>query len=103
MFVDLGAEQLLGADKDDQFIAVEIKSFVGASNIADLEKALGQYALYRAVLTERDPQRQLYVAVPQAIIYDIFEEPLGQLLLSKQIVQVLGFDPDTEEVTQWLR
>lgn len=102
MYVDLGAEQLLGAAKGDRFIAVEIKSFVGASDMADLEKALGQYAVYRAVLAERDPQRQLYIAVPQAVIHDIFEEPLGQLLLNKQLLQVIGFDPDTEELVQWL-
>lgn len=102
MYVDLGAEQLLAAAKDDRFIAVEIKSFVGASDMADLEKALGQYALYRAVLAEREPQRRLYLAVPQAVIRDIFEEPLGKLLLDKQLVQVIGFDPDTEEIVQWL-
>jgi hypothetical protein len=41
LFVDLGAERLLAADKDDQKIAVEVKSFSGASEIDDLEKALG--------------------------------------------------------------
>ncbi|WP_199317366.1 element excision factor XisH family protein [Planktothricoides raciborskii] len=43
LFVDLGAEKLITAEKDHQKIAVEIKSFIGKSRIDDLEKALGQY------------------------------------------------------------
>ena len=45
VYVDLGAEQLLAAEKHGQKIAVEIKSFVGRSDVDDLEKALGQYLL----------------------------------------------------------
>lgn len=41
LFVDLGAERLIAAEKDTQKIAVEIKSFVGASVMKDLEEALG--------------------------------------------------------------
>jgi XisH protein len=41
LYVDLGAEQLIAAENTEQKIAVEIKSFVGRSDIDDLEKALG--------------------------------------------------------------
>jgi hypothetical protein len=37
----LGAEQLIGAEKDIQKIAVEIKSFRRASEMKDLEEAVG--------------------------------------------------------------
>lgn len=39
LFIDLGAEQLIAAQKAERKIAVEIKSFVGKSDIDDLEKA----------------------------------------------------------------
>jgi len=55
VYVDLGAEQLLAAEKRGQKIAVEIKSFVGRSDVDDLEKALGQYLLYQDILAQRDP------------------------------------------------
>jgi len=42
LYVDLGAEQLIAAEKKEKKIAVEIKSFVGSSVVADLEQALGQ-------------------------------------------------------------
>jgi hypothetical protein len=59
LFVDLGAERLLAADKEGQKIAVEVKSFSGSSEIDDLEKALGQFTLYHDVLEEREPDRRL--------------------------------------------
>ena len=63
VYVDLGAEQLLAAEKHGQKIAVEIKSFVGRSDVDDLEKALGQYLLYHDILVQREPDRILYLAV----------------------------------------
>jgi hypothetical protein len=102
MYVDLGAERLIGAEKGKQKIAIEIKSFLGDSPIADLERALGQYILYQTVLEEREPDRSLYLAVPQRILQDIFEEPLGKLLLKKNLTQVIGFDPQKEVIILWL-
>lgn len=102
MYVDLGAERLLAAEKAGQRIAVEIKSFVGASEMDDLEKAIGQYIVYHTVLAERDPHRTLYLAVSHDVLRDVFEEPLGQLLLKNHLVQVIGFDPQTEVIITWL-
>jgi hypothetical protein len=100
--VDLGAERLVAAENSGQRIAVEIKSFVGLSLMNDLEKAIGQYALYRAILMEREPDRVLYLAVPQDIMRDLFEEPLGQLLLKNQLARVVSFDPLAEEIVKWI-
>ena len=55
MYVDLGAEQLLAAEKTGRRIAVEVKSFVGASEMDDLEKAIGQYIVYRSVMGKTEP------------------------------------------------
>ena len=102
VYVDLGAERLLAAEKGTQRIAVEVKSFLGPSDMQDLEHALGQFVLYRTLLAQREPDRALYLAVPHLVVQTIFEQPLGQLLLQQGIVQVLGFDPTTAEVKQWL-
>ncbi len=102
MYVDLGAERLLAAEKANQRIAVEIKSFVGPSDIADLEQALGQYILYHDVLEEIEPDRILYLAVPQAKLDTLFAEPVGDLLVRKGRARLIGFRPDTEEITRWI-
>lgn len=46
LFVDLGAEQMLAAERETEKIAVEIKSFTRPSEMKDLEDALGQFVLY---------------------------------------------------------
>jgi XisH protein len=102
LFVDLGAERLLAADKGDQKIAVEIKSFTGASDIDDLEKALGQFILYHDILEEREPDRSLYLAVPRKVQDDLFQEPIGELLLKRERVQLLVFDPEAGVIVQWI-
>ena len=50
LFVGFGAEKVLAAEKKGRKIAVEVKSFVGLSEIEDLKNALGQYVLYRNAL-----------------------------------------------------
>jgi len=98
LYVDLGAERLLAAEKAERQIAVEIKSFAGMSQMNDLEKAIEQYIVYQAILAEREPQRELYLAVPRDIMRDLFEEPLGKLLLGKHLVRVFGFDTQKEVI-----
>jgi hypothetical protein len=44
--VDLAAERLIAADRDGEKIAVEIKSFLNPSAIADFHQALGQFLSY---------------------------------------------------------
>ena len=102
LYVDLGAERLLAAEKAGLKIAVEIKSFVGDSDVDDLEKAIGQYIVYRTVLSEREPDRVMYLAVPQQILRDVFREPLGNLVLENRLVQVIGFDKQMEVIVEWL-
>lgn len=102
LYVDLGAERLLAAEKAGQRIAVEIKSFVGQSEVDDLEKALGQFVLYGAILAEREPDRTLFLAVPHEVLVDLFDEPIGQIVMKHQAIHVLGYDPQAEEITRWI-
>src|SRR5437016_2369868 len=67
VFVDIGAERMIAAEKGLTKIAVEIKSFVGISAIHELEVAVGQFAFYRSLLKRIEPNRKLYLAVPVAI------------------------------------
>jgi hypothetical protein len=102
MYVDLGAERLLAAEKAGQKIAVEVKSFVSPSDMDDLEKALGEYVLYHDVLAERDPDRVLYLAVPKEVLLEVFEEPIGQLFLKNHRVRLIIFGPQQEVIVKWI-
>jgi XisH protein len=102
LFVDLGAERLLAADKDGRKIAVETKSFLGTSEVADLEKALGQYILYREILEEDESERLIYLAVSGDVYEDLFLEPIGQLLLRRQRLRLIVFNPEKGVIIQWI-
>jgi len=102
VFVDLGAEQLLAAEKQERKIAVEVKSFIGASVTNDLENALGQYILYQDVLLRTEPDRYLYLAVHEEAFFKAFDDALGKLLLENKRIQLIVFDPDTEAILRWI-
>ncbi|GBE92581.1 fatty-acid oxidation protein subunit alpha [Nostoc cycadae WK-1] len=59
----MGAERLIAAQRDQEKIAVEIKSFLAPSNLSEFHTALGQFLNYRIVLREKQPERELYLAV----------------------------------------
>lgn len=102
LFVDLGLTKLIAAKKGEQKIAVEIKSFTNPSMIADLEQALGQYLIYRAILEEVEPDCLLYLAIRQPTYQSIFSEPIGQLVLQKYQINLLVCDTQKEEIVQWI-
>lgn len=48
--IDLGAEQVFVAQKNNIQIAIEVKSFAAASVVYEFHQAIGQYVHYRMVL-----------------------------------------------------
>ena len=103
VYVDLAAELPIAAERDGQRIAVEVKSFSGASNIRELELAVGQFVLYREILVRMDAQRQLYLAVTISIYETLFQEPIGQLMIETQSLRLLIFDPAIGRINRWIR
>jgi len=65
-------------------IAVKNKSFIGDSPVTDLENALGQYILYYDILTRLETERRLYLAIRQETCSELFQEPIGKILLENQ-------------------
>lgn len=82
-------------------IAVEVKSFLGPSVVADLEDAVGQFLIYHDLLDRLHPERHLYLAVTEATYQNVFDDPLGQLLLQNRRLQLLVFDPHEEVIRLW--
>lgn len=102
LYVDLGAEDMtIGAARSGCKIAVEIKSFLSASVLTDLERALGQHTLYRAVLRELHPDRKLYLAVPARAYDGILSERLGELIVQTEQIALVVFDEQEEKITRW--
>ncbi len=72
--VDLTAEKLLVATRDNQKIAVEVKSFISPSNISDFHTALGQFLNYRDAFAIVEPDRELFLAVRLPVYETFFQK-----------------------------
>lgn len=59
-YIDLGAEKLIAAERNNEKIAVEIKSFINPSSLTDFHLAIGQFLNYRVALKVREPERANY-------------------------------------------
>lgn len=102
LYVDLGAENtLLGAEKYGEKIAVEIKCFLGVSLINQFHEAMGQAWNYKVVLEEQQPDRVLYLAVPEDIYEEFFTRRLAKMSVSRMQLKLLVFNPLTEEIVSW--
>lgn len=101
MYVDLGAEKIIAAEKEGQKIAVEIKSFLGASTISEFHLALGQFINYRYALEAVDPERCLYLAVPLPIYEEFFNLSFIQVVVQRSQLNLLIYDVEKEEIVQW--
>jgi len=102
MYVDLGASLLLAAEKEEVKIAVELKSFTSPSPINDLENAVGQYIVYHDVLEKTNPERTLYLAVDVKPYNGIFSEPIGQLMVENQRLNLVVFNKSEEVILKWI-
>jgi hypothetical protein len=99
--IDLAAEKVFAAEREGQKIAVEIKSFLKPSNITDFHAALGQFLNYRLALKIREPERNLFLAVPTDIWDSFFQEPFIQEAVQEYKVKLVVYNPVEETIVTW--
>ena len=100
--IDLAAEELLGAEREGQKIAVEIKSFISPSNVSEFHTALGQFLNYRDALEKIDPERKIYLAVRVPIYETFFQRKFIISSVAKYQLQLIIYDVEQEVISQWL-
>jgi XisH protein len=101
--IDLGAEKILAAEKENLKIAVEIKSFVGNSFIYDFHHALGQYVNYKLALRKKEPERVLYLGITQEIFDTYFDSPAVLEAIIEVEMKVLVVDVTSSKIVEWKR
>ena len=102
LWIDLGAERVIAAERGSRKIAVEIKSFLDSSVVSDFHNALGQYLNYRTALADQDPERVLYLAVPETVYRTFFQSPFGQFSTEHYQLKLLVYSIQQQEVVEWL-
>lgn len=101
LYIDLGAEKVVAAQKDGQKIAIEIKSFLGPSKISQFYTALGQFISYRAALQQQEADRILYLAVPSNVYDSFFTMGFIQSLIKQNQIHLIVYDIEQETISQW--
>ncbi len=101
LYIDLGAEKIIAAQKDGMKIAVEIKSFAGVSLIYEFHRALGQYINYREALKMEEPGRRLYLAIPSDIYTNFFSLELIRLVTETCKISLIIYSAEEEVIIKW--
>lgn len=97
----MGAERLIAAERGQDKIAVEIKSFLSDSPVSEFHTALGQCLNYRMVLSELQPERILYLAVSLDAYESFFSRRFAQKAIATHQLKLIVYDPEVEEIVLW--
>ncbi len=100
--IDLGAEQLLGAERGDEKIAVEIKSFLNLSHLHDFYEALGQFKFYWYALQKFEPTRKLFLAVSTDTYQNFFDESFVREVVEAESLHIIVFNPLDDTIDSWI-
>ena len=102
VLVDLGASRTIAAERGEERIAIEIKSFSNPSLIHDFHAALGQYLNYRLVIKRNDPNRKLFLAEPLETYQKFLERDLAREAIAEYNVSILVYNAASEVIVQWI-
>ncbi len=102
VYADIAAEKAIAAERQNQQIIVEVKSFIGRSFVHELEGAVGQYVVYRDILEETSSAFELYLAVTKGVWNSVFQRKLPQMLIRRNRVKLIIVDSDSEVIDQWI-
>jgi XisH protein len=100
--IDLAAERLIAAERGEEKIAVEIKSFISPSPISDFHTALGQFLTYRIMLEAKEPDRELYLAVPVETYKTFFQSQFAKVATKQHKLKIIVYNPVSEELVEWI-
>lgn len=101
IYIDIGAEKIIAAERGGEKIAVEVKSFIGYSTIYEFHIAVGQFINYRSVLEEEQPERSLYLAIPLDVYETFFQLPFTQKIIHKNHISLIVYEQESEVIIKW--
>lgn len=98
---DLGAEKLIAASKGTSKILVEIKSFLRESLVYEFHRAIGQIVSYQINLEIQEPDRIIFLAIPKFAWDKMLTQPFYEVVLQRQHIHCLIFEPESETIVTW--
>jgi hypothetical protein len=77
-------------------------AFVGKSNLSELEKAVGQFVIYRFAMRKEDPDRELFLAVGEKIYNKFFVNADVIELIETENLKIMVFNEANEVIVRWI-
>ncbi len=101
--IDLSADKMVIAEKANEKIAVEVKSFIQQSPLHAFHEAVGQYDNYMLALEDYEPDRILYLAIPTEVYHSFFQKPFIQKVLTRKNILLIIYNIQEETIETWLK
>ena len=99
--IDLGAEKMIAAEKGSQKIAVEVKTLLAPSLIYELHNLVGQFLNYQVGIDMQEPDRLLYVAIPQDAYERLIPHEFFRAIVSRNNIRIITYEPITQTIISW--
>jgi hypothetical protein len=100
--IDLSADKVIAATKENKKIAVEIKSFAGQSLVYEFHSALGQFMNYLVHIENVEKDRKLYLALSEKAYNSLMKHPSLIEVLKRYKVSLIIFEITTKIITKWI-
>ncbi len=102
-YIDLGAERgIIGAEKENEKIAVEIKTFFSHSDLDSFEDAVGQFLLYSVALADKEPDRTLFLAMPKDFYERFFDDAFFVRFAKMFSIKIIVYNELQPIIEQWI-
>lgn len=102
MEVDLAAEQVFAAVRGVEKIAVEVKSFLSKSKLADFYEAKGKYDVYLRAIAKVASEYKLYLAVEETIYNSFFQKSFIKEIVEEEKMSIIIFTERTSTIISWI-
>lgn len=100
-FIDLGAERIIGAEKNGENIAVEIKSFSGNSPMYSFYEILGQFLVYKMALREQIQSWKLFIAISDTGFKKLDDSPILNKAMQEYQLKFVIINSISQSVVEW--
>jgi hypothetical protein len=94
---------MIGAEKEGDRIAVEVKGFPAPSFFYQFHEAIGQYINYRLLIELLAENRKMYLAVPSTVYGEFFQSTFIREAIAREKVNLLVFHPKKRVIVQWIK
>jgi hypothetical protein len=69
--------------------------------VTEFHLALGQFLNYRSALRLTEPDRILYLAIPEDVYDEFFRRRFIQRAIDEHQLKLIIFNPTKEEIVRW--